>query len=62
MTFKTLCMAILIISDNPIIIYTIGHIKGMIFQFIIFFFQKWSYNAGISLESENTTDFAREQE
>lgn len=54
-------MAILIISDNPIIIYTIGHIKGMIFQFIIFF-QKWSYNAGISLESENTTDFAREQE
>lgn len=54
-------MAILIISDNPIIIYTIGHFKGMIFQFI-FFFQKWSYNAGISLESENTTDFAREQE
>lgn len=60
MTFKTLRMAILIISDNPIIIYTIGHFKGMIFQFI--FFQKWSYNAGISLESENTTDFAREQE
>lgn len=37
MTFKTLRMAILIISDNPIIIYTIGHFKGMIFQFIIFF-------------------------
>lgn len=39
MTFKTLRMAILIISDNPIIVYTIGHFKGMIFQFIIFFFK-----------------------
>lgn len=54
-------MAILIISDNPITIYTMGHFKGMLFQFIIFF-QKWSYNTGVSLESKNTTDFAREQE